>query len=193
MVERLGYLSAYRALARHAAATHAGLLATNDLTVLDVGTGSGALALALGEALGNRVRLDLVDPSAPMLSAAERLLATGGLRARLIHGTAEDVVAPPGGYAVVAFAHVIEHLPDPVGALVSMRRLLRPGGLMIAVISKPHWCSRLVWLRWRHRSFPQYEALACLDQAGLHEVGVFPFAAGPPSRTSLGYLARNGP
>lgn len=41
----------------------------------------------------------------------------------------EGFRGPPGSWDVVLLTHVLEHLPDPVGALRKIRDLLAPGGI----------------------------------------------------------------
>ena len=60
----------------------------------------------------------------------------------------------PGGWDVVVLTHVLEHLPDPVGALVKIRGLLKPGGVGVL-------------------EFPNIDALDArvrrfLDRTGMH-------------------------
>lgn len=68
----------------------------------------------------------------------------------------------PGSWDVVILTHVLEHLPDPVGALRKIRELLAPGG--IGVLEFPNIDAldaklRRALRRWhlhRHRYRPDY-------------------------------------
>ncbi len=181
---RLGYLDAYRALATRAASEGRLRGATR---VLDAGAGTGAFALALAEAAPGPVALDLVDVSPAMLAVAEALLAAAGATARTRLGALPALAGD--GYDVALCGHVLEHLDDPAPALAALRRALRPGGALLLVANKPHWCTRLLRLRWGSRAFRPEALLAALAAAGFHDIATHRFAGGPPARTSLGYLA----
>ena len=98
------------------------------MSLLDVGCGPGTITadlaarVAPGRVLG-------VDPDAGVVQAARTAVA----------GTAEIAVGdvymldPAAGRFDVVHAHqVLQHLPDPVGALRAMAALTRPGGLVAA-------------------------------------------------------------
>lgn len=181
----LGFPAAYRAIAARAA----GLLPpAGTIRAVDLGAGDGALAEALLHKLGPRLKLTLLDRSPEMLRAAEQRLGAG--RALLVVGDLEAPDLQPGGYDLVAAAHLLEHLPDPEAALRRMAQLLRPGGTLLLAVSRPHWCSRLVWLTWRHRRFREAEMLGLLDAAGFVALQSWPLTPGPPRRLSLAYAAR---
>jgi SAM-dependent methyltransferase len=110
--------------------------------VLDVGAGTGeqvAELLQLGyEAFG-------LEPNAQAVAIARS-------RGRPVHhGTAE---APPFGDATfdtVILSQVLEHLVDPVAAVASLRRLLRPGGRLIVLTPNVYGLpQRLFGREWAH-------------------------------------------
>ncbi|HVZ22099.1 MAG TPA: methyltransferase domain-containing protein [Vicinamibacterales bacterium] len=97
------------------------------LTLLDVGCGPGTITadfaarLAPGRVLG-------IDSAQAIVEAARReypdvAFATGDVY-RLT-----DVGA---GWDIVHAHQVLQHVPDPVGALAAMRRAVRPGGIVAA-------------------------------------------------------------
>ena len=183
---RLGFPAAYRAIM--AEALRRLPPAPGPLSVLDLGAGDGAFSEPLVDLLGRRVSLTLLDRSPAMLRAAEVRL--GPDCARIIVGDLALLCLPEGSQDIVIAAHLLEHLPDPGGALVRMQGLLKPGGLLILAVSRPHWCSSLVWLGWRHRRFREAEMRDALGRAGFVDLHCWQPPQGPPRRLSLAYAAR---
>jgi 2-polyprenyl-3-methyl-5-hydroxy-6-metoxy-1,4-benzoquinol methylase len=100
------------------------------LRVLDVGTGTGVLALLIAE-LGHTVTgLDL---SEGMLAEARRKARDAGLAIDLRLGDAEDPPADLTGFDAVVCRHLVWTLPDPGRAVAAWSAAAREGGL-IAVI-----------------------------------------------------------
>ena len=181
-ISRLGYPAAYRALLAECPPDLRGHIA-------DVGTGSGAFALALIESTGVPERLTLIDPSRAMLDqAAGRLRRAGAVPEVLctgIGGTAPQ----EGSVDTLLCAHVVEHLDDPDAALGWLLSRLRPGGRLYLAASRPHWCTALLRWKWGHRAYRPDRMTGMLYAAGAGHVGCVPFPAGPPARTSMGYIA----
>ena len=183
---QLGFPAAYRAIMEEA--LHRLPPPEGPLAALDLGAGDGAFSEPLVDLVGPRVLLSLLDRSPAMLRAAEARLGRG--RARMIVGDLAGLALPEGSQDIVIAAHLLEHLPDHETALVRMRRLLKPGGLLILAVSRPHWCSHLVWLGWRHRRFREAEVRSALTRAGFADLHCWHPPAGPPRRLSLAYAAK---
>jgi 2-polyprenyl-3-methyl-5-hydroxy-6-metoxy-1,4-benzoquinol methylase len=92
--------------------------------LLEVGCGSGA-ALKEMEARGWSVEGVDFDPQAVKAARARNLSV------RL--GTLEQQAYPDDSFDAIAMVHVIEHVPDPRGLLRECRRILRPGGDLVAI------------------------------------------------------------
>ena len=109
------------------------LLPDNVRRLLDVGGGEGGFARAFmrhrgGEAL-------LVEPG---VQAAQRAMASG---LRVFNIGMEQLDAQQvGALDAISFLDVLEHLTDPLSALVTARRLLGPGGvLLVSVPNAGFW------------------------------------------------------
>ncbi len=96
--------------------------------VLDVGCATGYFAHFL--ATQQDCEVHGLEPDAAAVAVARERLGE-----RLTHGGTELLPAyAPGSFDVVVFADVLEHLMDPGQALRDARRLLRPGGSVVASI-----------------------------------------------------------
>ena len=189
-LERLGYPAAYADLMRRAVPDiDSGPMGQ----VLDVGTGTGAFADAWLAHAGGADRLDLLDMSAPMLQAAQCRLTGKAARITTLHTMLGDPTVPLAAYDVVLCAHVVEHVPDPQQAMQWLGARLRPGGLLILAVSRPHWCTALIRARWGNSAIAPARVERLLQDAGLQDIAILPFPAGPPRRTSCGYAARRAP
>ncbi|MBL4767739.1 MAG: class I SAM-dependent methyltransferase [Rhodobacteraceae bacterium] len=154
--------------------------------VLDVGTGTGAFALSWVEA-GGSTDLTLIDPSTAMLEQASSHFAQLGLCPKAVNCGFEDFSNDTKFGAILA-SHVLEHFADPLDAMHQFAQNLSSGGCLYLIVSKPHWCNWLIWLRFRHRWFRPEIIRGMAQDAGLTELRLHIFRTGPPSRTSLGYI-----
>ncbi|MEO1678990.1 MAG: methyltransferase [Pseudomonadota bacterium] len=156
--------------------------------VVDMGAGTAAFAEAWVAVRGAPDRMTLVEPAPAMLARGAAALArrqvTAETRAATLEGAAD--LAPASDLLA---AHLIEHLPEPRAALSALRARLAPGGRLWLVASKPHWCNAIIWLKWGTPSFPPDRIAALLADSGFALSAEYAFPAGPPSRTSRGYLA----
>ena len=111
---------------------------------LDVGCAAGYFLRVLRE---QGWEVAGVEPSTSARAAAERALGSEAL-----HGaTLDEARLEPASFDLVSFWDVLEHLPDPLAALRTARRLLRPGGRVVIEtqdVASP--LSRLLGRRWHH-------------------------------------------
>ncbi len=177
-ITRHGYGSAYGGLLKSHISTSG--------AVLDAGTGTGTFARVWVEAGGSR-DLTLIDPSYKMLAAAQANLAAIDVAPKVEQAHVENF-APDTSYATILAAHVIEHCEAPELALRRFSDWLEPKGRLFLVVSKPHWCNWLIWLRFRHQWFTAQKVHQMAQRAGLIPRNTHIFQSGAPSRTSLGYL-----
>lgn len=115
--------------------------------VLDVGSGTGTLALALAHVTGPSGSATGVDPAAAMVQAA-RAKARGRAAVRFLVAPAQALPFADGSFNAVLSSLVLHHVPADVRAtaLAEMLRVLRPGGhLLIGDLQPPSgWRDRLV-------------------------------------------------
>jgi ubiquinone/menaquinone biosynthesis C-methylase UbiE len=109
--------------------------------ILDVGTGTARIPIALAQADG-RARCVALDLSETMLEQAKVNIAAAGLTARIRchHGDAKSLVDVFGDRAFegVISNTIIHHIPDPAAALEAMVCLLAPGStLMVRDLVRP--------------------------------------------------------
>jgi SAM-dependent methyltransferase len=99
--------------------------------VTDVGSGPGVAACALAQRLPDAQVL-AVDGAQPLLDLAQARAADLGLAGRLATRRADlpDGLADLPPADLVWVSGVAHHLPDPVGTLRELGRLVRPGGLL---------------------------------------------------------------
>src|SRR5580658_8308687 len=102
------------------------------LSVLDVGCGPGTITADLAElvAPGQLVGID----AAPDVVAQAKAHAEGRglINARFEVADLFHLPYKDGSFDVIHVHQVLQHLTDPVGGLVELRRVLRPDGVLAA-------------------------------------------------------------
>jgi 2-polyprenyl-3-methyl-5-hydroxy-6-metoxy-1,4-benzoquinol methylase len=193
-IVRLGYLAAYAEMIDSVRPQlRRALTGSGGRAILDAGAGTGAFSLALAtwyyeQRVPAPLQVDLLDASPAMLRHALQNHAGSGASTTAVCGDIATLDERHRRYAVVVCSHVIEHAADPVHALATLRETLTPGGVLLLVVSSPHWCTRLLQMKWRNASWHEQVVIGLLQRAGFSEAQVFRFREGPPSRTSIGYI-----
>jgi ubiquinone/menaquinone biosynthesis C-methylase UbiE len=98
--------------------------------VLDIGTGTGEIALLLAKAGHNVTGIDLADN---MLSQARSKAASRGLKAEFMRGDAEHLLFANETFDAVVNRHLLWTLPHAEQALKEWHRVLTPGGKLVIV------------------------------------------------------------
>ena len=112
--------------------------------VLDIGTGTGIVALQAAPIVSNGGTVLGIDLSDGMLAAAKAKAVQAGVSDRVEFGKmdAEALDLPDRSFDVVLSLFALYHFPNPLAALKEMFRVLRPGGrLVIGVGSGPRLLS----------------------------------------------------
>ena len=175
LTERLGYGRAYERLFRRFFASGRVAPGKSPLRALDCGTGTGGFALAMVRAWRRPVDLHAVDISPAMVAAARTRFRKAGIAARVVRAGVGALPFADASFDLVIAAHVLEHLPEPVLALAEMRRVLRPGGWIVASMTRQSWLGAYIQAKWRtHRLNPE-RAADWLAEAGFEAV---PFETG---------------
>ncbi|MBZ5733334.1 methyltransferase domain-containing protein [Nocardioides sp. TRM66260-LWL] len=105
------------------------------LDVLDIGGGTGGLAVRIAEA-GHRVTV--VDPSPDALAALDRRARESGVT---VAGEQGDLSSLPerGASVDLLLCHgVLELADDPAAALAGLASVLRPGGTLSLLVAQRH-------------------------------------------------------
>lgn len=144
------------------------------LDAVDVGTGTGFLALLLAE-LGHRVRG--VDLTPEMLEFARRGAAARGLAAVFQQGRADALPVEDASADLVVSRHVLWTMPDPRAAVTDWVRVTRPGGRVLWFDWMPGQSPRVHELR--HRLAQVVRIVQRLEAPGDHEYPEEAYAALP--------------
>ncbi|GHC77662.1 ubiquinone/menaquinone biosynthesis methyltransferase [Nocardiopsis terrae] len=140
------------------------------------------VAVGTGQNLGYYppgVEITGVDLSPGMLARARARAAGLGSRAELAEGDAHDLAFGDGSFDTVVCTMALCEIPDQRRALAEMRRVLRPGGLLLLIdhIEYTRWPFRL---REARRERPRRLPRAVAAEAG--------FEVREHGRTMLGFV-----
>lgn len=103
--------------------------------VLDVACGTGLLTFRAAEAVGPRGTVVATDISENMVRHIEGAAAARGLaRVKALRAHAEEPVLEAATFDAVLCGLGLMYVPDPVRALREMRRVLAPGGRVVAAV-----------------------------------------------------------
>jgi demethylmenaquinone methyltransferase/2-methoxy-6-polyprenyl-1,4-benzoquinol methylase/phosphoethanolamine N-methyltransferase len=103
--------------------------------VLDVGCGTGTLAIAASDLTGEAGEVHGVDPSPEMIEVAQRKAAGSGRHVRFQMGVIEALPYPDNEFDLVLSSLMLHHLPDDLKqkGFAEVVRVLKPGGRFLAV------------------------------------------------------------
>ncbi len=140
--------------------------------VLDVATGTGAVALELVRQ--HSCSVVGIDRSPEMLAVARRRVADRGLGAdiELREGRAETLPFPDGAFDGLTVTYLLRYVDDPAATVAELARVVRPGGTMALLdfgVPQSH-AARALWELYVRIVLPSAGRLL---SPGWHEVGRF--------------------
>jgi demethylmenaquinone methyltransferase/2-methoxy-6-polyprenyl-1,4-benzoquinol methylase len=140
-------------------------------TVLDVATGTAAVAIELAGRTGCRVVG--LDQSPEMLAAGRERVESAGLteRIQLVEGSAEWLPFPDAAFDALTFTYLLRYVEDPGATLVELARVVRRGGTIAALeFGLPRGVWRPLWELYVRVGLP---VAGRVISPGWHEVGAF--------------------
>jgi demethylmenaquinone methyltransferase/2-methoxy-6-polyprenyl-1,4-benzoquinol methylase len=143
----------------------------SDETVLDVATGTAAVAIELVRRTGCSVVG--LDQSPEMLTAGRGRVEAARLteRIQLIEGRAERLSFPDAAFDALTFTYLLRYVEDPATTLAELARVVRPGGTIAALeFGLPRGVWRPLWELYVRVGLP---VAGRVISPGWHEVGSF--------------------
>jgi ubiquinone/menaquinone biosynthesis C-methylase UbiE len=123
--------------------------------VLEIGVGSGQNLPLYGSAVD---RVYAIDPSMELLHMARNRIVEPRLPVSLIRASAEQLPFADAIFDTIIMTWTLCSIPNPLVALIEMRRVLKPGGNLVFVEHGLSPESRVA--RWQHRVTPCWRRIA---------------------------------
>ncbi len=96
------------------------------MKLVDVASGTGLMAMAAAEVLGDEADITCVEPSDGMISVAKRKL-----NATFVQSGAEAMPLPDAAYDFLTVGYALRHFADLHVTFKEFHRVLRPGGRVL--------------------------------------------------------------
>jgi demethylmenaquinone methyltransferase/2-methoxy-6-polyprenyl-1,4-benzoquinol methylase len=113
--------------------------------ILDIGTGTGIVALEIARNLGDGGKVVGIDLSDGMLATARAKAEKEGLsrQVEFLNMDAEALQFGDNAFDNVLSLYALRHFPNPEKAVAEIHRVLKPGGnVVVAVGSRPELLSK---------------------------------------------------
>ncbi|MGC8491827.1 MAG: class I SAM-dependent methyltransferase [Syntrophobacteraceae bacterium] len=101
--------------------------------ILDVGAGTGALAIDLAWRAGDGGRVTVLDRDPEALQILRTIAERVGVKIEALAGDAAAIPVRDASQDMTVSRFLFQHLRDPLAVLVQMRRVTRPGGRVVIV------------------------------------------------------------
>ena len=122
--------------------------------VLEIGVGSGPNLPLYNRAVD---RVCGIDPSPELLRLAHKRTADAVVPVSLIRASAEHLPFALAVFETIVMTWTLCSIPNPIAALIEMRRVLKPGGRLLFVEHGLSQESRVA--RWQHRLTPCWKRI----------------------------------
>jgi demethylmenaquinone methyltransferase / 2-methoxy-6-polyprenyl-1,4-benzoquinol methylase len=142
-----------------------------DDTVLDVATGTAAVAIELVRRTGCRVVG--LDQSSEMLQIGRERVQAAGLadRIELVDGAAERLPFEDASFDALTFTYLLRYVSDPAATMRELTRVVKPGGTIAMLeFGVPSGLARPAWELYVRMGLP---LLGALVSPGWRRVGAF--------------------
>lgn len=145
--------------------------------VLDVGCGTGSLAIAVKGKAGPDGEVHGIDAAPEMIEVARRKADKKRVDVGFRVGLIEEIPFPDGQFDLAVSSFVLHHLPHDLKrkGFAEIRRVLKPGGRFLAVDLGPransligHLMAVLIGHKMMHRNAAELTAM--MEEAGFTEV-----------------------
>jgi ubiquinone/menaquinone biosynthesis C-methylase UbiE len=165
----------------------------NDESVLDVGCGTGTLAIAAKKRVGAEGAVHGLDASIEMLASAEKKARKAGVEVFFKSGVAEALPFPDAQFNVVLSTVMLHHLPQKarLQCATEIRRVLKPEGRVLVVDFDGFSDQKRSILSHFHRPHGHVRAqdiVALLAEAGLKTI-----QSGPVGIRDLQFVLATAP
>jgi ubiquinone/menaquinone biosynthesis C-methylase UbiE len=142
-------------------------------SVLDVGCGTGSLAIVVKRKVGGQGQVSGIDASPEMIARATAKAANAAIDVSFKMAVAEALPFADATFDAVLSTLMLHHLPRKVRqeCLSEIQRVLKPGGRLLVVdFAKPQGRSGLLAHFHRRGHVDPREIVALLGNAGFHAV-----------------------
>lgn len=154
-------------------------LLPRDWVVADLGCGTGNAAEVLSPVVK---RVIAVDQSQPMLAAAKKRLGAAG-NVEFVSGELTDLPLPSASVDAAVCILVLHHVKDADAAIGEMRRVVRPGGVVLVVDMLEHDRTTYRHTMGHHwLGFSERRILDAFSAAGLEGTRYQPLPSDPGGR-----------